>query len=419
MTRRKQLSMALVALVSVLPASCRDPEPTPMGHAGQHAHGATPGTAAAGQPTEVAYYTCAMHPSVRSQEPGPCPICGMALQPVTREEAETGVILIDAQRRQTIGVTTARVERQALILPIRAVGRVVYDERGLADVSLKVRGWIGELHVDTPGQRVNKGEPLFTLYSPELYAAQEELLAAVASSRAARATSAPGRVDYLVAAARRRLELWDLGPAQIDQIARGSKPLEYVPILSPASGYVIEKNVVAGATVEPGARLYRIADLQEVWIEARIYESDLPLVEVGDTARLSLPYRPEWRSEARVAFVYPYLDDSTRTGRVRLELANPDIELKPDMYADVELEKHLGERIAIPQNAILYAGKRSFVFVDLGEGRLRPKAVIVGRTAGDLVEISSGLEEGDVIVTSGTFLVAAESRLKVDMERWQ
>jgi Cu(I)/Ag(I) efflux system membrane fusion protein len=192
-----------------------------------------------------------------------------------------------------------------------------------------------------------------------------------------------------------------------------------VPILAPSSGYIIEKNVVEGATVEPGARLYRIVDLDQIWIEAQIYESDVPLVEVGNTARISLPYQPGWESEGRVSFVYPYLDETTRTGTVRIELANADMALKPEMYANVELEKSLGERLAIPENAVLYAGDRSFVFVDLGEGRLKPKAVEVGRRAGDLVEIRDGLDEGDLIVTSGNFLVAAESRLKVDMEHWK
>lgn len=408
-----------LAVAAVLAAACNQPG-RDGSRGGGHVHGgppAAPTAAAAAQ--DVAYYTCPMHSAVRSREPGICPICSMPLQPVTRQEAETGVVLIDAVRRQTIGVTTARVERQPLVLPIRAVGRVVYDQRRLADITVKLRGWIGKVYADVPGRRVRRGEALFAFYSPELYAAQRELQAAVASRRAARSTSAPGRADYLVDAARRRLELWGLQPAQVEQIGREARPLEYVPILSPVSGYIVEKNVVPGTAVEAGTRLYRIADLDEVWIEAQVYESDLPLVESGDSARVTLPYLPGWQSEARVSLVYPYLDDATRTGRVRLDLPNVGLELKPDMYADVEIDKHLGERLAVPSNAVLYAGRRSFVFVDLGEGRLKPRSVVTGRVAGDLVEILSGLEEGDVIVTSGTFLVAAESRLKVDMEHWQ
>jgi hypothetical protein len=209
--------------------------------------------------SDIAYYTCAMHSSVRASAPGNCPICGMTLQPVTVEEARTGVIVIDAQRRQSIGVKTALVARHPLTVSIRALGRVTYDQARLADVSLKIRGWVGELQADALGQFVERGQVLFTLYSPELYAAQKELLSAVISHKSARSAAAPDRVDYLVEAARQRLRLWDLQPAQIDQIVRAGKPSQYLPILSPLSGYVVEKEIVAGATVEPGARLYRIA----------------------------------------------------------------------------------------------------------------------------------------------------------------
>lgn len=377
--------------------------------ADQHQHGED----------EVAYYTCPMHTSVRSDTPGNCPICGMSLVAVTKEEVETGIVTIDAARRQTIGVTIEPVARRPLTVSVRAVGMVVYDETRLADVTLKLRGWVGELYADTLGQRVQRGEPLFTLYSPELYAAQEELLASVASQKAAGSSTAPRRADYLVAAARRRLQLWDIAAAQIDRVLRQGKALEYVPIASPVSGYVIEKNVVEGSTVEPGARLYRIAALDQVWIEADVYESDLGLIEKGDAVRVTLPYSPESELQGQVAFVYPYLDDATRTGKVRIELSNPDLTLKPDMYANVELEKSLGERLVVPDDAILYAGVRNFVFLDLGEGRLRPKAVVLGRKTADLVEVVDGLEEGDLVVTSGNFLVAAESRLKRDMEHWR
>ena len=316
-------------------------------------------TAPASNGDEIVYYTCSMHPSVRSQEPGTCPICSMNLVPVKRSEAETGVIMIDAQRRQTIGVTTAPVRRRPMTVTIRAVGKIAYDQTRLADVSVKYKGWIGTLYADTPGQEVRKGEPLFTLYSPDLYATEQELLTALASQRAAAKTSAPDRADYLVRAARQRLHLWDLHEAQIDQIARSGKPLEYVPILSPVSGAVVEKNVVEGAAVEPGMKLFRIAGLDRVWVEAEVYESELPLVHVGDAAAVSLPYLPGETLRGRVAFVYPYLDDTTRTGRVRIELDNPEQRLKPDMYANVELQRDLGERLVVPEEAILYAGAAS------------------------------------------------------------
>jgi Cu(I)/Ag(I) efflux system membrane fusion protein len=371
-----------------------------------------------GDGDEIAYYTCSMHPSVRSKDPGQCPICNMELTPVTRAEVESGVVIIDAARRQRIGVTTAAVERRAVPVTIRAVGKVVYDENRLAEVSVKYRGWIGDLAVNETGQAVRKGQTLFTLYSPELYAAQEEYLAALDSQRAARGTAAPDRADYLVDASRKRLRLWDLQPWQLDSIAETRQPVQYIPIVSPVSGHVVEKMVVQGASVEPGMKLFRIAGLDRVWVEAEVYESELPLVEVGQAATVTLSYVPGKRYAGRVTFIYPYLDDATRTGRVRVELANPNLELKPDMYANVLLERTAGEALVVPEDAVLYAGDREFVFLDLGEGRLRPQLVETGLRVGDHVEVRSGLAAGDVIVTSGNFLIAAESRLKRAIEQW-
>jgi Cu(I)/Ag(I) efflux system membrane fusion protein len=343
----------------------------------------------------------------------------MDLVPVTEQEAATATIRIDAARRQEIGVKTERVARQPLSTEVRAVGRVVYDETLLSDVTLRIGGYIGRLDVDEPGQYVGRGDTLFTLYSQELYAAQQELLSAVRSQQAAASTAAPGRADYLVEAARTRLRLWDLAPHQIDQVAATGEPIEYVPILSPASGYVVEKNVVQGAAVRPGERLFRIAGMDRVWVEGEVYESDLPVVAVGQRATVTLPYAPGQSYTGEVSFIYPFLQGATRTARIRIALANPNLDLKPDMYAEVTIQRDLGERLTVPEQAILYAGERSFVFLDLGDGRLRPNEVQTGLVTGESIEILSGLEPGDVIVTSGNFLVAAEARLKLAIEQWQ
>jgi Cu(I)/Ag(I) efflux system membrane fusion protein len=369
-------------------------------------------------PGEISHYTCSMHPSVRAEEPGSCPICGMQLVAVTREQVETGVLFIDEQRRQRIGVRTGRVERQPARLTVRAVGEVEYDETRLADVSLKVSGWIVALEVDTTGQRVEKGETLFTLYSPELYAAQEEYLLALRSQREARQTGLPGRADYLVRAAKQRLRLWDLTDEQIQAIARRGKSVESLPILSPAEGFVIEKNVVEGGAIRAGDRLYRIAGLDAVWVNAQVYETELPIIVSGQAARVTLSYQPGQVFEGHVAYVYPYLDKSTRTGRVRIELENPQLELRPDMYANVEFAVELGERLMVPEEAVVYTGPRRLVFLDLGEGRLRPEEVEVGIRADEHYEILSGLREGDRVVTSGNFLVAAESRIRSATRYW-
>jgi Cu(I)/Ag(I) efflux system membrane fusion protein len=368
---------------------------------------------------DVDHYSCSMHTSVRSDRPGTCPICSMDLVPVTREEVATGVITVDPQRWQTIGVRTAAVARRSVRTEVRAVGKVAFDETRLTDVSVKYAGWIGRLEADATGQPVRRGQTLFTLYSPELYAAQEEYLTALRSQAVARDTTAPERADYLVAAARERLKLWDLADVQIDALAAGGERAQYVPIVSPVSGYVIEKNVVAGAAVEPGMRLYRIAGLDRVWIEADVPESELPLIAVGQTAEVTLPNLGGARLAAEVAFLYPYLDAATRTGRIRLELGNPGLELKPHMYVDVVFANDRGERLMVPESAVLFAGSRRLVFLDLGGGRLRPQEVELGARSGDGFEVLSGLEEGSVVVTSGTFLIAAESRLKSATEQWQ
>jgi Cu(I)/Ag(I) efflux system membrane fusion protein len=304
------------------------------------------------------------------------------------------------ERLRSIGVRTVRAERRTLTPSLRTTGRVAWDETLLHDVSLKVRGWVGELHVDAVGDLVERGEVMFTLYSPELYAAQREYLLA------------------RDAQARNRLRLWDLAPADLGRVEAAGAPLEFLPIRSPARGYVMEKDVVAGAAVEAGQRLYRIAPLDPVWIEAEIYEQDIPLVTQGMRAVVEVPALPGRRFEGRVAWVYPSVSERTRTARVRFELPNPDLALRPDMFANLELEAAPHERLVVPLSAVLYAGERSFVFLELGGGRLRPQPVEVGMRAGEDVEILAGVEAGQAVVSSATFLVASESRLRAALDQW-
>jgi Cu(I)/Ag(I) efflux system membrane fusion protein len=335
----------------------------------------------------------------------------MDLTPVTKGDLASGIVTVDEVRRQRIGVKIEEVKQAPLTLAVRAVGMVKYDETKLADVSLKVRGWIRGLKVDATGQPVKKGAVLFHLYSPELLAAQQEYLVALRTRNG-------DASDPLVRAARQRLRLWDIPEAEIDAVARRGEPTETLPIRAPATGYVIEKNVVEGAAVEPGMRLYRIAALDRVWIEAQIYESDLPHVKVGQKVDITLPFVPGKKFEGRISYVYPYLQPGTRTGQVRIALPNPGGELKPEMYADVSFEVNLGERLQVPASAVIYTGPRRLVFVDLGEGRLRPREVKLGQRAGDAFEVVEGLEVGERVVTSGNFLIAAESRLRSAAEYW-
>ncbi|HWZ87944.1 MAG TPA: efflux RND transporter periplasmic adaptor subunit, partial [Polyangiaceae bacterium] len=346
----------------------------------QDAGGAMPaGTAAsalgsaAGAPSaagEIDHYTCSMHPSVKQAAPGKCPICGMDLIPVSKEQQAEGVVLIDEGRRQLIGVRTSVVSEGPLRSVFHAVGRVTYDESSFTDVNLKVRGWITKLLVNETGQRVARGQTLFLLYSPELYSAEQDFLLATRGQPSAAGPDDAGapRMASFARAARKRLSLMGLSDAQIDQVAAKGEPQENTAFSSPAAGFVIEKDVVEGASVEAGMRLFRIAALNKVWVEADVYEADLAHVRVGQPAKVTLDYLPGHAYDAKIAYVYPYLESGARTGRVRIELGNKELELRPGMYAQVELASDLGPRLQVPASAIVYTGPRRLVFVDLGAG---------------------------------------------------
>ena len=372
------------------------------------------------KPNAIDHYTCSMHPSVKQQTPGKCPICGMDLIPVTKAQQEQGVVLIDEGRRQLIGVRTAPVIEGPMQHAFRAVGHVTYDESAMTDVTLKVGGFISKLLVSQTGQHVNKGQPLFLLYSPDLYGAEQDFLLATqgAASAPSGIGGGPSRLEMLGKASRQRLHLLGLSDGQIDAIAKQGVPSESISIPSPASGFVIEKDVVEGASVEAGMRLYRIAALNKVWVEAEVYEADLAHVRVGQDASVTLDYLPGRSYEAKVSYIYPYLSPEARTGRVRVELMNKDLELRPGMYASVALSSGLSPRIQVPAAAVVYTGPRRLVFVDLGEGRFRPQEVQLGTEANGMYEVVSGLAPGDSVATSGVFLIAAEARISTAAKYW-
>jgi Cu(I)/Ag(I) efflux system membrane fusion protein len=394
---------------------------------------ATPSRAAATSPSTLAgsaasapadgavdHYTCSMHPSVHQQTPGKCPICGMDLIPVTKAQQEQGLVLIDEARQQLIGVRTEPVVAAPMQRVFRAVGQVTYDESAMTEVNLKVGGWITKLFVSQTGQHVNKGQPLFLLYSPDLYGAEQDFLlanqaAAVAPSGAG---AAPSRMEMLGKASRQRLRLLGLSDAQIDAVAKAGVPSESISIPSPTSGFVIEKDVVEGASVQAGMRLYRIAALNKVWVEAEVYEADLSHVRVGQAADVTLDYLPGKTYAAKVSYVYPYLSPEARTGRMRIELANRELELRPGMYASVTLTTELAPRVQVPAAAVVYTGPRRLVFVDLGQGRFRPQEVQVGSEANGQYEVLSGLVAGERVATSGVFLIAAEARISTATKYW-
>jgi Cu(I)/Ag(I) efflux system membrane fusion protein len=323
-------------------------------------------------------------------------------------------VQLSPTQQQLIGVTYETVERRPLTKVIRTVGRVEYDERKLAEVTLKIAGWIQDLYADYTGKPVQKGQPLFTLYSPDLVTAQEEYLLALRTAKGLKESRVPGAkesAESLVRVSRNRLRLWDLTERQIRELEETGQPKLYQTIYSPVGGFVIEKAAFTGHRVEPGMVLYKIADLSTVWVHADIYEYELPFVREGQAATITLAYYPGRQWQGTVEYIYPYLDTQTRTNKVRIVFPNPDVKLKPGMYANMELHVNLGEQLAVPESAVLHSGTRALVFVDQGQGRLAPREVTLGAQADGYVGILSGLSAGERVVTSGTFLIDSESKL--------
>jgi Cu(I)/Ag(I) efflux system membrane fusion protein len=325
---------------------------------------------------------------------------------------DANAITIDNRRRQMIGVELGEATHRDLVKSIRAVGEVTFDERLLSQVTLKFDGYIGDLKADYVGTEVTKNQVLFTVYSPELLATQHEYLETV--KRRGGASSQDG----LLHASRQRLRLWDMSAADVRALERRGVPEDFVAIYAPRSGTLVERNIADGSAAKMGQTLLTIADLSRVWVESEVFEADLELVSVGMSADVTLPYLPGRTYPATVEYVYPYLEGQSRTGRIRLSLENPDGELKPDMYAQVALKAALGHRLSVPEEAIIVAGESRVVFVDLGGGRLKPVRIKAGRTAQGFVEVLEGLSLGDAVVTSGNFLIAAETRLKTGIDQW-
>ncbi len=333
-------------------------------------------------------------------------------------EPHPGEFRFDPSRLRQVGVRSEPAQRTQLDATVRAEGRVVWDESALHDVTMRVGGFAGDVEADALGEPVKQGETLFLFYSPEVFAAQREYIDALRAKSAARGTSAPERATGLAAAAERRLRLWGVDAGEIQAIARRGAAQEYLPVRAPISGYVVEKEIVAGSAIMMGQRVYRIAPLDHVWVDAEVYEAELAQVRVGMPAEVTLPHVGVQSFAAKVAYVYPSLQPDRRTARVRVVLANPEGVLRPDMFATVLLRAALGPRLSVPESAVLRAGDRSFVFLDLGDGHLRPQRVETGIESDGRVEITAGLDEGQPVVVAGTFLVASESRLRAALESW-
>ncbi len=346
-------------------------------------------------------------------------LSGLTMESLQKEgkmvEVAPGTVQISPERQQLIGVRIGTVEKRGLQKVIRTNGRVEFDEKRLTTISPKIGGWIEELYVDFTGAPVKKGAPLLTLYSPELVSTQEEYLAALRARQELAASPYPevaASGNALVESARRRLRLWDISEEQIRELEQTGQARKSLTLYSPYGGIVLEKMAFKGMRVEPGMALYKLADLTVVWLIADIYEYELPLIRLGQQASINLSYLPGEAFTGKAVFIYPYLDAQTRTARVRFEFANPRGTLKPEMYAGVEITIRLGDKVAVPEGAIIDTGIRKVAIVEKGAGYFEPRDVKLGTKAGDYYEVLDGLKVGERVVTSANFLIDSESRLK-------
>ncbi len=419
----------------------------------------------AGSQAALQLYTCGMHPNVIQEEPGNCPICGMNLvplgQPVTStgavaqgggerkiiywrapmdptyispkpgkspmgmdlipvyegEEAFGATVRINPVVQQNMGVRLAAVARRDLFQKIRTIGRIDYNETRVAHIHTKFSGWIEKTFVNTTGQRVEKAQSMLEIYSPQLVSAQEEYLDAYTSlQRLGAGSSAVVRANQerILSTARRRLEYFDITTAKIKRLETSGEVTKTIMLKSPFEGIVTRKHALDGMEVKSGMNLYTIADLSVIWVFADIYEYEVPWVAVGQKAVMTLSYDPGKTYLGEVQYIYPYLEEKTRTIKVRLVFDNPHLDLKPGMYANVEIATSpVKNVIAVPMEAVLFSGERNLVIVALGEGRFAPRDVIIGVEGGNgYYQIMDGLSEDEVVVTSGQFLIDSESRLQ-------
>jgi multidrug efflux pump subunit AcrA (membrane-fusion protein) len=414
-------------------------------------------------------YTCGMHPEVIQDHPGNCPICGMKLTPIRKQAglenassgksaqpgehrikyykstmmpgevrqtpgkdsmgmdmapvyedeaaaADSQTIAIDPVTIQNMGIRTATVRRGPLRRDIRSVGVIEYNETTLGDVTTKFKGWIEKLYVNATGQLVMSGDSLFEIYSPELYSAQVEYLLAASSP-----TNATTDVEEIRNSARTKLQFLDISDGQIAELEKTRQPQKTLRIHAPQDGFVIEKNAVEGQMVDPGTKIYRLADLGLVWVQADIYEQDLAYLKLGQEATMTLSYLPDREFRGRVTYIYPNVDEKTRTARVRMEFHNPGYFLKPGMFATVKVVSELEpSALLIPDMAILRSGEKTTVFVALDGGKFDPRTVTLGLQAeNDEYQVLSGLSEGERIVTSGQFMLDSESQLREAIQKMQ
>jgi Cu(I)/Ag(I) efflux system membrane fusion protein/cobalt-zinc-cadmium efflux system membrane fusion protein len=374
---------------------------------------------------KIKYWAAPMDPTYIRNEPGQSPM-GMDLVPVYEDEGgekdPTSTIRIDPVTVQNMGVRLGTATRKSLTKYIRTVGTVTYNETRLYIANSKFNGWIEKLYVNFVGEPVQKGQPLFEIYSPEVLTAQQEYLLAYSQFKNQgqnASTSAKNAAKRMVTASRNRLLYWDLDESHIKKLERTGEIQKTVTVYSPASGVVIKKNAFQGHYVKAGMHQYEIADLSSVWVDVDVYEYELPWIRKGMPAEMELAYIPGKTFKGEVLFVYPYLDTKTRTAKLRLSFQNDGLELKPGMYANINLQAEgTDETVVIPQEAVIDSGVRKVVFVALEKGRFQPREITVGIEGNDYeIQVLEGLSAGERIVLSGQFLLDSESRLREAIQK--
>jgi RND family efflux transporter MFP subunit len=374
----------------------------------------------------ILYWYDPMHPAYHSDRAGIAPDCGMALVPMYEsktpaEQASTGQGLIHMPRSQqrALGVRLTTVQEQDVSRTLRTSGVVTADETRIAHVHVKTAGWVQDVYANFVGQLVHKGQPLFTVYSPDLVATQEEYLIA------RRGQQQLGKSQYdevarssqsLLESARQRLALWDMTPSQIADLDRTGRVSKTITVYSPVSGFITDRKAFPNASTNGDMELYTIADLSRVWVTADVFEADLPYVKVGQQAVIHFPYEPGKAITGRVGYSYPTLDPQTHTAKIRIEVANPGTVLKPNMLADVELTINYGRHLVVPAEAVLNSGTMQTVFLARDDADFEPRMVTMGATVDGKTILTSGVTKGETVVESGNFLLDSDSRLNAPMD---
>ncbi len=377
--------------------------------------------AAAGE-KKVLYWYDPMHPAYKSDKPGIAPDCGMQLVPKYAEDdmanMPAGTVKIDTDKQQLIGVRTSTVEFEPLVRTVRTTGQLVADETKLAHIHVKISGYVDKVFVDYVGQLVKRGQPLFTVYSPDLVATEQEYLIAKRGEKDLGSSQfkevSQGAQD-LLRSTRERLKLWDISDDQIKKLDETGEVTKTLTFYSPINGFVTDRKAFPQTAITPDMDLYVISDLSTIWVNADVYEYEVPFIKVGQRADMQLSYYQGRTYTGRVSYIYPTVDPVARTVKVRIDFPNPNVELKPQMFANVEFKINYGKQTLVPQEAVLDSGDKQYVFIARDGGVFEPRTIQMGAKFGDKVAVLSGLKPGETIVTSGNFLVDSESRLKAGM----